>query len=562
MRTILCIIGNELTTDNEAVLLQYDDDDTLIHLYTNAIAEGISIGMVLELLNQIEISDGVEQRWFMSDMPDYIAMAEALYAGLFSRFICFPSMGAVYSRGNLLSEETDKNKVLILSYLVEAMAAQEDFEQMNRLVISSNEFTLYNRHYYWRQAARICMRKKNLQDSRQLQELYHLIYQGYHEACQDLLKPIPRENRHENLIYVLTLQFIGLQHPPTRSALERISVLYKRLHKEVKVINTREPMTALGKFPMYSATDASINESINGSHVFQYDNMIFSLEQSEKEMPEIEEVRKILQKLREDKPYMILVIGNGSIVADMASKIIPVINIPVVFSSVWIREGQYTAVGRKISNKERQALFGSTELPVNIIESTFSFELKEQRNHYTRKEMQLPESRFLMLIVGTRLHDEVDDDFITELSPMFCEGAFFAFAGVFHNYETYCKKYPDFKENSIFLGYQDDILAVDELMDLYVNPKRSGGGYSIIEAFSVGIPGVTLRNGDIAAAAGEDFCVDDYAQMRQEIERYMTDREFYCSQVEKAKKRVTEVTDATAALQHILQEAQDKELFF
>lgn len=44
-------------------------------------------------------------------------------------------------------------------------------------------------------------------------------------------------------------------------------------------------------------------------------------------------------------------------------------------------------------------------------------------------------------------------------------------------------------------------MAVDELMDLYVNPKRSGGGYSIIEAFSVGIPGVTLRNGDIAAAA-------------------------------------------------------------
>lgn len=562
MKIIFCVLGNELKTSNETALMQYDSDDTIIHLYTNAIVERISIGMVLELLNQIEIGHEAENRWFMSDMPDYIATAEALYGGLFGKFINFPEMGASYSSGNLLSEETDKNKVLILSYQVEMMAEQEDFEQMNRLVITSNDFTLYNRYYYWRQVARICLRKKNLHDPKQMQELYRLIYQSYYEACQDLMKPIPKEERLENLIYIFTLQFIGQQHPPTRSALERISVLYKQLHKAVKVINTREPMTALGKFPMFSATCASINDAITGSHIFQYDDMIFTLEQSEKDMPEIGEVRKILLKVREDKPYMILVIGNGSIVADMVSKIVPVINIPVVFSSVWMHEGQYTAVGKHLSTEERTSLFGSTVLPANIIESTFSFEMKEQRNHYTREDLQLPKNRFLMLVVGTRLHDEVDDDFITAMYPMFSNGAFLVFVGVFDCYERYCTKYPLLQENSTFLGYQDDILAVDELMDLYVNPRRSGGGYSIIEAFSKDVPGVTLQNGDVAAAAGDAFCVESYAQMQRTIERYMTDREFYCSQVEKAKKRVEEATDATAALRYILQEAQKRSLFF
>lgn len=516
MKTILCIVGRELTPENETALLQYDDDDTMIHLYTNAIVEGNSIGMVLELLKSLDLEDQAGSRWFMSDMPDYMATAEKLYSELFDRFIYFPHMQSPYSIGDLFGEESDKNQALILSYLVEKTADQKDFEQMNRLVINSPEFTLYNRYYYWRQVARICLRKKDLHDSQQLKELYQLIYDGYYEACKDLLEPIKKDERHEELIYVMTLQFIGLDHPPTRSALERISVLYKQLHKKIKVINTREPMTSLGAFPMYLPIHASLNDSITGSHIFQYDDMIFTLDQSDKEMPEIGEVRKILLKIRKDKPYMILVIGNGSIVADMASKIVPVINIPVVFSSVWLHEGQYTAVGKTLNNEERKSIFGSTELPTNIIESTFSFELKEQKNHYTRSDLGLPEARFLLLTVGTRLQDEVDDEFIKAICPLFKQGAFIVFAGIFDNYEKYCDQYLDLKNNSIFIGYQQDILAVDELMDLYVNPRRSGGGYSIIEAFSKGVPGVTLYGGDIAAAA----------------------------------------------LQHILQEAQNRELFF
>ncbi|MDO5572608.1 MAG: glycosyltransferase [bacterium] len=562
MKTVLCIIGEELSAENEAAILQYDQEDILIHLYTNAIKEGISIGTILELFDQIEIAEVATNRYLMSDMPDYLTTAEALYSGLFGKFLYLPHMGRNYSTGDLIREETDKNKVLILSYLVEMLADQQDFQQMNYLVLNSNEFTLYNRYYYWRQTMRILLRKKNLKDTIQLEGLYQSIYQGYYDACKDLLKPVYKETRRRNLIYLITLQFIGLQHPPTRSALERISVLSKQLQKQVKVINTREPMTQLGKFPMFAATKASLNESLFGSKEYLYDGMQFTIEQSTLDMPEIGEVRKILQEIRTEKPYMILVMGNSSIVADMAAHIVPVINIPVVFSSTVARPGQYTAIGRRFSSTERQQLFHSDSVPTNIIESTFSFSLKEQINHYQRIDFHLPEERFLLLVVGTRLHDEVDVEFIDTIRPLLHEGAFLVFAGRFDGYEKRCEVDSDLKNLSTFVGFQDDIMAFDELMDLYVNPKRSGGGYSVIEAFSKGVPCITLRYGDIAAAAGDEFCVETYMEMRDSIRRYMNDSEFYQNQVKKAKRRVTEVTDAVGALQHIMKEAESRELFF
>lgn len=563
MKLIICVIGRTLSEANEKVLLQYDNDDVMIHLFTECIEQCFTLGELLKMYLQFMQEGPCEEVWLFSDMPDYIHEAENLFASLYNTFLILPDQENNPFSGELLHEKTDANKIWIDSYLIETRAEDEDFERMNLTVLNSSEFTLYQRFYYWRQALRFGLRKKNLQDKKQLlNQIYQGLRREYEEACLDLLTPILHKDRNADLIYVITLQFIGLDHPPTRTALERIKVLNCDLNKTVKVINTCEPMTALGKFPMYAAQEGSINDGITGNRIYQYDGFVFSLEQSSKDMPEIGEVRRMLQEIREDKPYMILVIGNGSIVADMASKIVPVINIPVVFSSVWIRDGQYTAVGRHFSDEEKRQYFGKTELPVNIIESTFSFQLKEQKNHYSRIDFGLPEDKFLLVVVGTRLHDEVDDEFIVEMMPLLSQNAFFVFAGKFDNYEMYCDKYSEFAINSSFIGYQDDIMAVNELMDLYVNPKRLGGGYSIIEAFSKGVPGVTLQTGDIAVAAGEAFCVGDYAQMRNVILRYMTDQSFYKEQMQKALQRVQEVTDTAGALQHILSEAANKELFF
>ena len=83
-----------------------------------------------------------------------------------------------------------------------------------------------------------------------------------------------------------------------------------------------------------------------------------------------------------------------------------------------------------------------------------------------------------------------------------------------------------------------------ECCDLYVNPKRSGGGSSVSEALYQGIPAVTLPVGDVSVAAGADFWVPDYSTMKQLILRYATEKEFYDRMAVLARKRAEELIDS------------------
>ena len=48
-----------------------------------------------------------------------------------------------------------------------------------------------------------------------------------------------------------------------------------------------------------------------------------------------------------------------------------------------------------------------------------------------------------------------------------------------------------------------------------------------LEAFSKGVPGVTLNYGDAAAAAGKDFIVNTLVEMNERILRFKNEKEYY-----------------------------------
>lgn len=86
--------------------------------------------------------------------------------------------------------------------------------------------------------------------------------------------------------------------------------------------------------------------------------------------------------------------------------------------------------------------------------------------------------------------------------------------------------------------------------------------FSVIEAFSKGKPGVTIHYGDVAAAAGDDFCVTDYEEMIRVIKRYTEDKGYYEQMVKKGKIRAKEMTDSKAALEKILATVKERRSFF
>lgn len=105
---------------------------------------------------------------------------------------------------------------------------------------------------------------------------------------------------------------------------------------------------------------------------------------------------------------------------------------------------------------------------------------------------------------------------------------------------------------------QDDVLAILDNVDLYVNPDRIGGGTSVIEAMYKAIPVVTLDHGDVALGAGEEFWVHSYAEMTEKIIKYMNDIDYYNMMSKKAKERANYMLDSDGAFTDIIREFETK----
>ena len=250
--------------------------------------------------------------------------------------------------------------------------------------------------------------------------------------------------------------------------------------------------------------------------------------------------------VKERKPEFILDIGGSDICADLCGLFAPQITISTVFSKIAFSCGEYQMVDKILSDEDKDEL---AILGVNIRKvkkTTFTFSFKEQTHHYTREQLDLWKNKFILLVVGWRLDQEVDEIFLDMLECVLEENQRIAvaFMGKFDLYSEKIKHYVRLQERSKNLGKQMDALAVMECCDLYVNPRRSGGGSSVCEALYKGLPAVTLPTGDVSVAAGELFWVEDYSAMQKKILKYASEKKYYKQMSENAQKRAGELMDS------------------
>ena len=86
---------------------------------------------------------------------------------------------------------------------------------------------------------------------------------------------------------------------------------------------------------------------------------------------------------------------------------------------------------------------------------------------------------------------------------------------------------PIFTKRLFYLGYCEELMKTIGCLDLYLNPKRMGGGYSSVYALVEEIPVVTLPDCDVAYNVGEEFTVQNYQKMIETVCRYVDDKKFY-----------------------------------
>lgn len=393
--------------------------------------------------------------------------------------------------------------------------------------------------------------------------LFYGAYSSYRELLSASLSPIPKEERVANRVLVICSQFLSLSHAPTRTVLERCYTLQKELGKEILLINTLEEYSCYGKIPYFDTAVGVINDSLFSASAISYEDIRIPFRQFQMNYLYPANTQSVINAIRDYRPYEIIFVGGcHSIISTLCAEIIPTISISVSFTSLMHKQHQYISVGRPVTEAEYGSLEDAGIERERIIESTFCFKLNTEHGTLSRTQLGLPEDKFLMGVIGIRLDADVSVDFLNAMQETLPWGAHLVFAGKFDDYNTRCEQFSWLREHSTYIGYQTDILAVWTCLDLYVNPKRLGGGFSIIEAFSMGVPGVTIGFGDVAASAGTDFCVDNYEEMLDTIHRYITDYDFYHAMAKKGLTRTETVFNSRQAMEHILSEAEHRKFFF
>jgi glycosyltransferase involved in cell wall biosynthesis len=466
-------------------------------------------------------------------------------------------------KGCILAKETESVYYYFMTFLLQATNSLEIYKEMIKHIMEDDNFTKENRLYLYKQIGCYSFLHGEVRDSEIVDltdDLYEQIYDLYWTELNQGYSYIPKEERNRDFVIVMTSQILDMNHGPTKTLLDRCYILDEYMNKKVFIINTAELLSSYQRIPCFDEVVGSYIEEYNDMNKWDYEGKVFDFFQCPDEMPQVSVVQELLDVVQRLKPYFIMTVG-GSLVGDLCSNIVPVIGLSTVPSDRMITNSTFQIIGRRVNDDDR-AWMRKHGLPEeHMVESLFTSSFNPQTHHYTRQQLGLPENQFVVLLVGGRLDKEVDEECIRVLVRLAEKGIFIAFMGVLDTYDSLVEKWEPLKKQSAYLGFQEDVLAVNECCDAYLNPKRVGGGTSCAEALYKGLPVVTMDYGDVGVGAGPDFHVADYDEMYEKIIRYSEDKEYYGEMSQKAKQRAELLTDSKTSFVKAIRKVEESDTF-
>ncbi len=461
----------------------------------------------------------------------------------------------------ICSKAEVKDFYFMLSALFKMTMIPEVYYELIQALIDDADLTLENKYFAYCQLAadRFKYPVINTKESRVLlDDLYELIYQGFLVEVKDLCTPIPKDNRISDHVIILVSQVLSLNHGPTKTLLDRCSILSEAMSKRVLIINTNSVLPEYGEINWFDQKAGNWLNDLSRVESLEWKGKQYRYLQFPRELSQSELSKKMIEIVNRNKPGYIVSIGSESITADICASLVPVLTVTLVPSERAQTRTTFQMTGHKIDDEDREWLSRHGFESSHFIEGLFTSDFKPQSSVLTRADLKLPPDKTICIVVGYRLDEEVDESFLDVIRELAKNNIYSAFMGKFDRYEKIIMNDILLRDYTVNLGFQNDALAVYECCDIYLNPKRLGGGTSVAEAMYKGLPAVTTDYGDVATGVGSDFIVQDYSEMIHQILMLASDREYYDSMSSKAKERAARLTDRQREFVRIINEMESR----
>lgn len=450
--------------------------------------------------------------------------------------------------------------VFYLSYMIWMTKEVTYLNELCEMILSCDDFN-YNQVFFLHGQIQSLTFYNEKLNTKEICALNWKIMEKAFLLCKKELKlnlsPIPESERNKDVAVVITEQFLEKGHGPTKTALDRCYVLQKKLGKRVILINTAELLPVAGYMPF---VDVTIGNYIENRYMWpvEWRGEIFHYYQCKRTMPSGDGICNLISVIQMLKPSVVVAIGGDGLCVGFVNEMIPVLTLGLTQSTCSQTLTDYQVVDTNQIEYVNWLLKKINKKPDHVIEGKFTFSFKEQTDFITRADLGISEDAFVMAVVGARLDSEIDEEFLALLNSVLRDNMCVLVIGEFNSYEEKLVKWPGLRKHIINLGFCKDVLSRLELCDLYINPTRSGGGTSVLEAMSKGKPAVTVDYGDVAGIVGEKFSCANYEEMGRIIERYYTDLDFYNEQAEFARKLVAVYTDSEGEFTRIMGEYEKR----
>ena len=456
-----------------------------------------------------------------------------LFHELEAQYSRFTEMECKSIRDIINTSLDERDRIYIYSYFMFYMK-QEDFEEEALEAILQMDFDFCIGSMLEIQITRMVSRCYA-----QKRRLHKKNMDGFMKVLNLDHPYIPVEKRNRKRVVIMTEQILSVLHAPTKLVLNTAYVLQERLGYEVMIF----ACPCDGGVPeelWYRPTRMnSMDLFRNGAMRLAYRDTIFKGYQMNLHPFNLKEYQLMFDLIHAWNPLFVFGMAIVNPIIELCTTFTTLVmragstGCPVSEAEILIRLARQSeeqeADYLKVINEKQRQLFIEEKAPVVV---------EKSQNQYCRSEVGLPEEKFLIAIVGNRLDDEIDMEFVLLMQKIIQKAPNVAFV-IIGEVEKIKKDFEsDIFENHIFyLGYCADLVGIYGILDLYMNPKRMGGGYSSVMALAAGVPVVSLPKCDVAGHVGTQFIVKDYCEMEETVYRYVNEPEFY-----KEKQHCTQVT--------------------
>ncbi len=449
------------------------------------------------------------------------------------------------------------SKVWLYSAIIRLTYNSKILEEFLDYIIKEEKFSANIKYfiYYQIKSTVFCYINLDNDNTKYLRwKLLKQVVELFKKEMMDLLIPIPEKERNQNMVLVITEQVLSEKHGPTKIVFDRCKILIEEMRKKVLLVNTAEILSQVGSIPYYSQEKGNYFEEYLTKEELDWKGTKIPYFQCENNMPNINELRVLLQMVRNIKPGLVVTVGGSGVLINLIDTIIPVLCIGLGPFELETTMVTCQTLSRSLKEKDKKLLARIGKDEQSVIQSIFTSSLQPQRIKVTRTELGLPEDKFIIVIVGYRLDTDISKEFMEMLDEVVDDSIVVALIGIFESYKSYMLEFPKLRDKVYLLGLTNDILAWIEVCDLYVNPHRKGGGTSGVEALFQGLPVVTTYYGDVAVNVGEDFWTESYKTMPDLIRKYKDDKDFYNQMSAKARMRAKILLDTRSEFKSIIKE--------